>query len=189
MAPVKSPSISLAACLCALVCACTTSPDVGGVWHVEAPVNKLFFGTAKEKPLGVELVMGTYGPDIAGLVRYYRSGLFDQALSPLPPYNACECAFLHQAKVDATGRVTFELNACVPGTSPNAPLALRGELTLADDGRLLGTLTVDDPSQPDIVDSVPLTFVRVATTAESDGAILDCQHPATLADGNTASGL
>ena len=86
--------------------------------------------------------------------------------------------------------MTFALQACVPGTSPEAPLALRGELNLMDDGRLTGTVAVDDPSQPALATgSVQLTFVRVATAATSDPAILDCQHPATLADGNTASGL
>ena len=189
MAPVQTPSIPLLACLCALVCACTTSPDVSGVWHVEAPVNKLILDEVAGKALGLELVIGEYGPDLAGLLRYYRSGQFDQPRSPVPPHNLCECAFLHAAKVDSAGNVTFELDACVPGKSPKAPLALSGVFTLQVDGRLKGTLTADDPSQPTIVDAVQLTFVRVATTAESDPAILDCQHPATLADGNTASGL
>jgi len=94
--------------------------------------------------LGVELVLGAYGPDLAGLMRYYRSAQFDLARSPLPPRKECECAFLHQAKVDATGRVTFVLDACVPGTSPDAPLALRGELTLRDDGRLVGIVSIGD---------------------------------------------
>ena len=167
--------------------ACTTLPDVDGVWHAEAPAagatNTLL---TMSTPLGVELVLGAYGPDVAGLVRYYRSGLFDLARSPLLPRKDCECAFLHSAKVDATGRVSFLLDACVPGTSPSAPLALRGELTLSNDGRLIGSLAVDDPTQPTA--TVQLVFVRVATTGSSDPAILDCQHPATLADGNTASG-
>ncbi len=177
-----------AACLSA----CATGPDVDGVWHAEAPAvganNGLLFSKMQPKtPLGVELVVGSYGPDVAGLMRYYRTGLFDLARSPLPQRAECECAFLHSAKVDSTGRVTFLLNACVPGTSEAAPLALRGELNLLDDGRLVGTVTVDAPDQPNA--TVQLSFVRVATTATSDPVILDCQHPATLADGNTASGL
>ncbi len=186
------------ALVAACVSACTTGPDVDGVWHADAPAwqptqgtNTLLFGaTAPKVSLGVELVIGSYGPDIAGLMRFYRSTQFDLALSPLPPHNDCECAFLHQAKVDATGRVTFVLDGCVPGTSQQAQLALRGELDLLTDGRLVGTVTVDDPSQPTLAArSVQLAFVRVATTASSDPAILDCQNPATLADGNTASGL
>ncbi len=181
--------------LIAVLGACSSGPDVDGVWHAEAPAqgtanSLLFSATQPATPLGVELVIGAYGPDIAGLVRYYRSGQFDFARSPLPLRKECECAFLHQAKVDSTGRVTFALQACVPGTSPESPLGLRGELNLMDDGRLKGTVAVDDPSQPTLAtSSVQLTFVRVATAATSDPAILDCQHPATLADGNTASGL
>jgi hypothetical protein len=176
----------------ACVSACATGPDVDGVWHAETPppgaANSLLFSKTQPKvPLGVELVIGSYGPDIAGLVRYYRTGLFDLARSPAPQRAECECAFLHSARVDATGRVTFLLNACVPGTSSTTPLTLRGELNLLDDGRLAGTVSVDDPSQPSA--TVQLSFVRVATAANSDPAILDCAHPAALADGNTASGL
>ncbi len=172
--------------------ACTTGPDVDGVWHAAAPAkgannSLLFSATDPQTPLGVELIIGAYGPDVAGLMRYYRSGQFDLARSPLPPRKECECAFLHEAKVDATGRVTFLLDACVPGRSWDAPLELRGELTLMDDGRLVGTVAVDDPGQPS--GTVALSFVRVGTTATADPVILDCQHPATLADGNTASGL
>ena len=175
--------------------ACATGPDVDGVWHAVTPTdggnNALLYPAGQPTaPLGVELVLGAYGPDLAGLMRYYRSAQFDLARSPLPPRKECECAFLHQAKVDATGRVTFVLDACVPGTSPDAPLALRGELTLRDDGRLVGTVSVDDPSQPTLASkSVQLAFVRVATAGTSDPAILDCQHPVDVPGANTTSGL
>ncbi len=185
----------LALLLVAGVGACATGPDVDGVWHAAAPAkgpnNSLLFSLSEpQTPLGVELVLGAYGPDVAGLVRYYRSGQFDQSRLPVLARKECECGFLHQAKVDASGRVTFELESCVPGTSWDAPLALHGALNLLEDGRLVGTLSVDDPSQPTLATAtVQLTFLRVATTGMSDPAILDCQHPATLADGNTTSGL
>lgn len=183
----------LAGCwaLVAGLAACTTGPDIDGVWHADVPVsgssNTLIW--SKPQP-GVELVIGSYGPDISGLIRYYRSGQFERPRAPQKPWQECECGFLHQARVDNAGRVTFELNACVPGSSPTTPLALRGELRLMDDGRLVGVLAVDDPSRPALAGaSAQVTFVRVAATGSSDPAILDCQHPASLADGNTASGL
>lgn len=175
--------------------ACATGPDVDGVWHATAPAtgpaNSLVYaGPVDAAPLGVELVLGSYGPDAAGLLRYFRSGQFDFVRSPLPPHKECACAYLHQAKVDGTGRVTFALQGCVPGTSPEAPLELRGDLNLLDDGRLAGSLTVTDPSAPGLADrTVQLTFVRVATVATSDPAIVECQQPVDVAGANTASGL
>ena len=199
MVPRHIPSLSLVALVCvgASLGACTTGPDVDGVWHAEAPayaptseLNSLVFGAPAATPLGIELVLGAYGPDAAGLVRYYRSGQFDLPRVPVRTRKECECAFLHQAKVDTSGRVTFELEACVPGTSWDAPLTLRGTLNLQANGNLEGAIAVDDPAAPQHTGkTVQLKFVRFGTTAASKPEVLDCQDPSALADGNTASGL
>lgn len=175
-----------------LFLACGSSPDVDGVWHATPPPA----GPANTLPgfdlaaPGLELVVATYGPDLAGLVRYYRTKLFDVARSALPPWRECECAYLHQARISATGRVTFELGACVPAISPDQPLAMRGEFDLQSDGSLQGALLVDDPSRPDLHNlQVQLKFVRETSLSLNDPKLLACVNPVSLAEGNTGSGL
>ena len=175
-----------------LMGACTSSVDVDGIWHAVPPEsgagNTLIFD-AKSMP-AVELVVGTYGPDLSGLLRYYRTAQFETARAPEPPFRECQCAFLHQARLSDTGHMTFYLDACVPGASPSARVALSGDFNLLSDGRLAGTLTVDDPSRPDLAGlHTQLTFVRNAAVPDGDPTVLACDNPATLADGNTASGL
>ena len=173
------------------VAGCASSVDVDGIWHAVPPeqgAGNTLISATKGMP-GVELVVGTYGPDLSGLVRYYRTAQFDTPRAPEPPFRECQCAFLHQARLSDTGHMTFYLDACVPGASPSSRVALTGDFNLLADGRLAGTLTVDDPTRPDLAGlQTQLTFVRNSAVPDGDPTAVACENPATLADGNTASG-
>lgn len=175
-----------------IVVGCGTSADVDGIWRAETPPvggsNQLLF--VEGGVPGVELVVGTYGPDLSGLLRYYQTTEFETQRVPTPPWRECGCAFLHGARISGLGHVTFYLDACMPGVSPSARVAVRGDFNLTSDGSLQGTLTVDDPTRPDVDGfQAQLTFVRDSAVPASDSTVRACDNPATLADGNTGSGL
>lgn len=182
------------AALVALCAACSTSADLGGVWRATAPPqsadNPLLY-QAPGDPVGVELVLGQYGADVAGVMRWYHRGPlgdFDHARLAGVPDNECECVHLQQGKADtASGALSFVLQGCLPGSAPNTAVRVRGGMKLGEDGRLDGTLTVDQPGSPLNGKQVALVFERRATRLEATD--LQCEQPVDASHGNTLSGL
>lgn len=175
--------------------ACTSATDVGGIWRAEAPLhgtgnNVIFQG--EEDPVGVELVVGEYGPDVTGVVHFYHAGPtgpFDRARSALAPDFECACEYLHGGRIDAkTGVLTFTLIGCAPGLEAAGRVRLRGRLTLQADQRLAGTLQVDDPGSAHNGASVQLVFDRARLPGEIEASDLECIQPADAAKGNVYSG-
>ncbi|MBI5608557.1 MAG: hypothetical protein HY902_06725, partial [Deltaproteobacteria bacterium] len=62
-----------------MLAACTSSGSMGGVWRgasePQGTANGLLFGE-EGAPLSVELVLGEFGPDLAGLLRFYRDSTY-----------------------------------------------------------------------------------------------------------------
>lgn len=170
---------------------CASSGDVGGVWHAQVPrqglANDLLFGPGDE-PLGIELVIGEFGPEVSGLVRYYPSATFEQPRAAEVPDRQCACAFLYQAQVDGGGKVAFMLKGCVPGSATEANLRLRGQFTLQPDDTLLGSFRVDEAKSPLDGRSVELSFERKATAGGIESRHLRCSQPPDVATGNVHSG-
>jgi hypothetical protein len=176
--------------------ACSSTGDSGGVWRAQAPLqgdtNAILFQPGVD-PVGVELVLGEFGPDVAGVVRYYHAGPtgpFDLARQESQPNFECSCAYLHGGRLDSrTGLLSFTLQACVPGLSTLAPVQLRGRFGIQPDGRLTGTLQVDDPTSPAKGATVALAFDRVGQSGDLASQDLLCGTPASATTGNLASGL
>ncbi len=172
----------------ALLAACTSSGSMGGVWRgtsdPQSPGNPLLFGD-EGAPLSVELAIGEFGPDLAGLVRFYRDPTFVSSRDADPPDAECACSLLHSGRV-ATSHAAFTLQGCLPGGSPGAPLRLRATLDEIDTGLRLA-LTVDDAGSPLNGKSTSLVLNRHALANEITSEDLAC--PVGPAGGNTASGL
>lgn len=176
-------------CAAAAAVACSTSGETGGVWRGIAPIasasNSLIYAD-DGGPLAVELVLGEYGPDLAGVLRFYRGDSFLQPRTQDAPDMACACALVHSGKVDtATGRAVFTLTGCLPGSSPHAKLRTIANLTLTPTD-LLVTLKVDDAVSPLHGSSLDLQLQRFASAGNVSDADLVC--PLGGAGGNPASG-
>lgn len=173
--------------------ACSSSADLGGVWRATAPAsgdNQLLV-QSPDDPVGVELVLGQYGVDVAGLVRFYHRGplgAFDHARLAAAPDRECECVHLQQGKANPdTGALSFVLQGCLPGSATEAVVRVRGGLQLGGDGRLTGILAVAQPDSPLDGKTVALVFDR--QTAQVDLVDLQCDTPVDASHGNTSSGL
>jgi len=174
--------IALAALAC-LASACTANTDVEGVWRAKPKANSLVYNVSGE-PIGIEIVIGEYGPDVTGVVHFYRTQTFDSKQSALSPLNQCACAYLHDGGIDLSAKTLhFRLRGCVPGAATHAELPIYGELTLDTDANLTGTLTVETAGG--LV--LPLTFSRKDSVGQIEPADLVCARP-TESEGNSFSG-
>ncbi|MSP90284.1 MAG: hypothetical protein EXR79_00525 [Myxococcales bacterium] len=185
-----------AAC-CALIAigfGCASSVDVGGVWRGAAPIGApgalLLHGKdLPQEPLGVELIVGHYGPDLAGIVRFYRNVQFDRRRTAEAPDRECACAYLHQGHVDLnTGRLTFTLKGCLPGGTTTATVRTRAAFAALDTDTLSGTLKVDDPDSPLHGQQAELRLERVAGQSDTDVGDLACTRLSDESKGNVSSG-
>lgn len=175
-------AIACAALLC-LASACTASTDVEGVWRAKPKENPLVFNASGD-PIGIEIVIGEYGPDVTGVVHFYRTQTFDLKQSALTPLNQCACAYLHDGGIDlSTNTLHFRLRGCIPGAATHAELPIYGQLTLDNTGNLTGTLT-DETAGGAVL---PLTFSRRDSVGQIDPADLVCAHPSE-SEGNSFSG-
>ncbi len=181
--------------ICLGLPACTTSSDTGGVWRAQAPLqgesNAILFEPGGN-PVGVELVIGDFGPDVSGLVRYYHAGPtgpFDQQRRAAAPDFECACAYLHDGRVDsASGLMTFTLEACAPGVQSHGKVRLRGRFVIQPDGRLVGKLQVDAPGSPADGSAVALEFDHARPAGDVEARDLQCAQPADAEHGNVDSG-
>ena len=173
---------------------CASSVDVGGVWRGAAPTGSpgalLLHGKDLPlEPLGIELVVGHYGPELAGIVRFYRNAQFDRRRSSEVPDRECACAYLHVGYVDlATGRMTFTLKGCLPGGATTEAVRTRAVFTPSGTDTLLGTLKVDDTNSPLHGQQVELTLKRVAGQSDTDAGNLACATWTDATKGNVSSG-
>lgn len=185
-APGQAERAWLGTCLAALsLFGCASASDVAGTWRTRDQAAGALLGDG-EAGVGVELVIAQYGPDVAGLVRFFGDATFDRPRDPTAPYFACACALLHKGRWDeAHAKITFELRGCLPGSSPRTPVLTLGQLRLEAQGDLVGTLTRHQPDQPEHGQHEDLRLLRHDTLAE---ASLRCDQYASDSDGNRASG-
>ncbi len=172
----------------ALLPACESTNLLGGVWRAtEAPTGDTLVGPDQDMP-GVELVLGHYGPNVSGLVRFYRSDDYAVPREAAAPRRECACAFVHKGRwSSATERFSFVLRGCMPGEAVADQVYVRGDFALSADSPSLleGTLEVEDPASSLYGRRQRWSFERFDSVSTSD---LSCE-PVTDADaGNTASG-
>ncbi|GEM_PF-3357384 len=172
---------------------CGSESDLGGGWRVlEKPLlgDKIIYDENSGEPeVGIELLIGHYGPDVAGLVRFYRTNAFQFRRSELKPDSDCACTFMRKGKTAAdASSLEFDLEGCVPGSATRSSLLVRATLELDASGQLDGKLTVLDNQSPLKGRSQKWTFKRVATSGAIDSSDLICETP-DAKDGNTFNGL
>ena len=195
--PLVRPPRSLPLLAFALVLAlgaCAGSSSLDGIWRAQAPAGQAtLISPNVDNPTGVELTIGIYGPDLAGLLRYYRAGStgpLDRARSALSPNFECACNYMHDGRADLTvNTATFVLHGCLPGAVPKGNVQTRGRIALGADGRLQLTLVVDQPGSALDGQSQVLVFERTGQAADVDPSQLDCPLPSDPSQGNINSGL
>lgn len=170
--------------------ACASGGQFGGIWRgVSAPqgaANNLLFGPDGQA-VSVEVVIGEYGPDLAGVVRFFRGDSYLLPRNADAPDRECACALLHAGRADSTaGKGTFLLQGCTPGASPDQPLRVRGTLT-RDGSDLLLKLQVEDTKS--VADGAATAIKLLQVGGSSDIADSDLYCPLALPGGNSASGL
>lgn len=169
---------------------CASADDLAGVWR-GAPVadSGALQLLHKDQPVGVELVLGQYGPDVAGIVRWWTSDDFLVERAAIAPDLDCACGLVRSGKVSTAGdRASFWLGGCLPGAATSSAVRTRVELKLQPDGeQLLATFTVDDTSSELTGQSRVVLLTRTATSDEVVADQLRCDPPS--AGGNGSSGL
>ncbi len=159
---------------------CASTSDISGVWRSEALAAGPLAG-ALGAEVTLELTIGHFGPDISGMMRFYRDLDFEDPLDPTAPHFACSCMLLHKGRwSESRQRLAFEGQGCLPGTSDQAAALSAALLTVAGD-ELAGTWQRTDGT---IKQSV-----RVRRVSGLDDAELSCNRFADPALGNVANGL
>ncbi len=183
------PSLGLAALASCLIVGCADGNDLGGIWHAVVPPGDVLIHDDQAVPasIGVELVIGHYGPDIAGVLRYYRSDDFIVPREPTQPWLECLCNYLHQGRYSGAV-MTFTTRGCVPGSATEADLPLRGRFEFDAEGGLGGTLSVNQPDSPLYGTMETLHFERTSTAGAIFDSDLTCERPAAD-EGNPYNGL
>jgi len=175
-----------------LVVACSGSTDVSGTWQGVSAArggdNDLIYGPDGQG-VGLRLILGEYGPDLAGVLQFYTSANFDRSRSATSPDFECACNYLHGGRIDAvSARISFTLLGCTPGSATGKAQRLRGSFVLTQQGRLDGTLRVDDPTSLLNGKSVAVQLDRLAQSSEVEPSDLVCRQPPDAANGNIFSG-
>ena len=167
---------------------CAADTEFGGIWRgvtpAQGPANDLLYGPGGE-PMALELVLGEYGPDLAGLLRFYRQGSFVRARDAGPPDAECACALLYSGRSDS-GVAAFALRGCLPGAAGKVSVRTRAQLKRDDLGVRQLKLVVDEPTSPHHAKAVVVALVPQASASEVSDTDLLC--PMGPAAGNTASG-
>jgi hypothetical protein len=163
---------------------CTTSTELGGVWRTAATAQGPLIGTTAA-PVAVELVLGHYGPDVSGLLRFYGDDGFELPNDATAPHFRCGCIFVHNGRWSESGaRLSFQTRGCLPGQNANASVLAETTLLL-EGGELHGAMTVVDPASPLIGTTQPLRVTRFAAFEDGD---LRCEAYVDPATGNGANG-
>ncbi|MBM4344247.1 MAG: hypothetical protein FJ100_12835 [Deltaproteobacteria bacterium] len=184
------PCIGWVLCVAASAAtACAGEADLGGTWRGLAQLGPeggdLVHGS-EGGPVALELVIGEYGPDVAGLLRFFRGDSWLRARSAEAPDRECGCSLLHGGRVDAsTAQAAFTLQGCLPGAADRARVRARGSLRRTTSGAVL-VITVDEPGSP--LHKRSSTIALEQTGGPGDIALADLACPTALPTGNTASG-
>jgi hypothetical protein len=167
---------------------CAADNEFGGIWRGTAPAqgaaNPLLFGPAGE-PLALELVLGEYGPDLSGLMRFYRQGSYVRARDAAPPDGQCACALVYGGRSDS-GKAAFSMRGCLPGSSPQQPVRTRATLARDELGVLRLHLQVDDATSA--LNGQTTSIELIAHTSASEISSSDLICPPGPSAGNPASG-
>lgn len=173
----------------AALAACASEADLGGTWRgVAEPgiASGDLVHSVDGQAVAIELVIGEYGPDVAGVLRFFNGDSWLRARSPDLPDRQCGCALVHGGRVDAaTAQAAFTLLGCLPGDADRVKLRTRATLRRTSKGALL-VLTVDDPSS--VLHKRSSTIELEQTGGPGDIAEADLLCPVPLPSGNTASG-
>ena len=174
---------------------CDSTNVLGGVWRATLPPTGDVIigsglggaGTTAQPPLGVELALGLYGPDVTGLFRFYRSDDFTLPRDAAVPSKECSCTFVHRGRwSNAAKRLDFVLKGCLPGAAATQTVYVRGELTLNAVGALSGSLAVEDPASALYGRKQGWVFEPFDSVSRSD---LICEPESDADAGNTANGI
>lgn len=126
---VRAAAAALAVAALLAVAGCQDSRLLTGTFRSTAPVV-LADVAGLEEGAWIELVLGHFGPDVAGIVRFYRDDTF---ILPVP--GACRCRFLVDGRYEDR-RLVFAFPAPAPCTEdPGVLLAAR--LDASADGEVL----------------------------------------------------
>lgn len=192
--PLRLPDFARSARMIALLVAfavggCASADDLAGVWRGAPTSTGSLNLEVNGVPVGVEIVLGQYGPDLAGVVRWWSSDEFVVERSAEEPDSLCACGLVRAGKVGTAGnKATFWLSSCLPGAATETQVRTRVDLTLAADGvSLEAVLTVDDETSALHGQSRTVSLVRTLPSSEVTSAELRCGPPG--ADGNGSSGL
>lgn len=168
---------------------CAADSEFGGIWRgtalAKGPANQLLYDDSGE-PIALELVLGEYGPDLSGLLRFYRQGSYVRARDAAPPDAECACALIYGGRADS-GKAAFSMRGCLPGSSTRQALRTRATLARDATGQLTLQLQVDDATSPLNGQSTAIALVAYANASEISSPDLAC--PPGPAAGNPASGL
>lgn len=176
--------------ICLIAAGCASADDLAGVWRGAPVANEGSLQLVhKDQPVGVELVLGQYGPDVAGVVRWWSSADFLVERSADAPDVDCACGLVRSGKVSEAGdRASFWLGGCLPGAATASAVRTRVELNLQPDGeQLLATFTVDDETSELAGQKRAVLLTRTATSDEVVADQLRCDPPQS--GGNGSSGL
>ena len=172
----------------AIAASCSSGGELGGIWRGMAPIGSDSLvrgndGTA----IAVEVIIGEFGPDIAGVIRFFRAQAFLRARNADAPDRECACVYLHSGKVDtAAAHAWFSIEGCLPGGSTRQPLLVRGELVRTPMGAQL-KLKVNHPGSPLNQRETNIDLEQFGGAGDIADADLQCPLP--LPTGNTSSGL
>ena len=182
--------VAFATLLAVSLAGCPTTNEFGGVWRPVETDGKLIYNPETGLPtLGFELVMEHYGPDIAGLIRFHRNTDYERTRDPTTPFNECACIYMHKGRYgDKSKSYEFITVGCLPGVASNANIPTRGLLTLNDDGQLVGTLRVDDPTSAHDGKVQNMVLERQAAAGSILASDFLCEQPVDADAGNIHSG-
>ncbi len=177
-APARLVALALGS---ALACSgCASGSDISGVWRSQTLAAGPLCG-ALGAEVTLELTLGHFGPDVSGMIRFYRDLEFEEPLDPTAPHFACGCLLLHKGRwSEGSQRLAFESQGCLPSSSDTAAALSAASLTVSGD-ELAGTWQRTDGTIKQAV--------RVRRVAGLEDAQLSCNRFADPALGNVANGL
>lgn len=163
MTPKRIQSLVFALALGAL--ACSDAHLVTGVYRSQQAVVLEDVAGFEGDGVYVELVFGQYGPDVAGLVRFYGDSNF-----LFPASGGCDCRFIQEGRYDADDRAVLFTFLGPVSCDDSAPL-LGARLEADETGDVLrGRLGLD------LEGDSQWTFERVVTEEEMTDSNKTCEE-------------
>ncbi len=184
----------LATCVaCLIITGCPTGNELGGMWRpVKTEGNLIYDSVTGEPTVGFELWMEHYGPDIAGLIRFYRpadewTAEYEAPRDPRTD-NQCGCIYMHNGRYGETWKsYRFTTKGCLPGIAGQSVVHLSGAFTLNDDDQLTGRLKVEGDS-PHAGEVENMVLEREASAGSILPSEFTCERVLDANAGNIHSG-